>query len=76
MRRRMTVWLHEQRTSVAPFGTLDQTAAFNADRIAGAASRRDRRTADLNYGDASHCQLTIPNMRQPRMSASNTRCVE
>lgn len=33
-RRRMTVWLHEQRASVAPFGAPDQRTAFSADRIA------------------------------------------
>lgn len=32
--RRMTVWLHEQRASVAPFGAPDQRTAFSADRIA------------------------------------------
>jgi hypothetical protein len=33
-RRRMTVWLHEQRASVSPFGAPDQRTAFSADRIA------------------------------------------
>jgi hypothetical protein len=32
--RRMTVWLHEQRASVAPFGAPDQRTAFSAERIA------------------------------------------
>ncbi|HEV7324801.1 MAG TPA: hypothetical protein VGN91_07020 [Bosea sp. (in: a-proteobacteria)] len=33
-RRRMSVWLHEQRASVAPFGAPDQRTAFGADRLA------------------------------------------
>lgn len=33
-RRRMTVWLHEQRASVSPFGAPDQRTRFTADRIA------------------------------------------
>lgn len=32
--RRMTVWLHEQRASVLPFGAPDQRTMFTADRIA------------------------------------------
>jgi hypothetical protein len=32
--RRMTVWLHEQRASVAPFGASDQRSLFTSDRIA------------------------------------------
>lgn len=32
--RQMTVWLHEQRASVMPFGALDQLTAFTPDRIA------------------------------------------
>ncbi|WP_256730520.1 hypothetical protein [Pseudomonas sp. ANT_H12B] len=32
--RQMTVWLHEQRASVTPFGGLDQLTAFTPDRIA------------------------------------------
>lgn len=32
--RRMTVWLHEQRASVTPFGAADQLTAFTPDRIA------------------------------------------
>lgn len=32
--RRMTVWLHEQRASVTPFGAPDQRTSFTADRIA------------------------------------------
>jgi hypothetical protein len=30
----MTVWLHEQRSSVAPFGTPDQRAMFAPERVA------------------------------------------
>jgi hypothetical protein len=33
-RRRMTVWLHDQRASVSPFGAHDQRTRFTADRIA------------------------------------------
>jgi hypothetical protein len=33
-RRRMNVWLREQRASVAPFGAPDQRTAFSADRVA------------------------------------------
>ncbi len=33
-RRRMTVWLHEQRASVSPFGAPDQRTRFTSDRIA------------------------------------------
>ena len=33
-RRRMSVWLHEQRASVAPFGAPDQRTSFTADRVA------------------------------------------
>lgn len=33
-RRRMTAWLHEQRSSVSPFGAPDQRTSFTADRIA------------------------------------------
>ena len=33
-RRRMSVWLHEQRASVAPFGAPDQRTAFTAERVA------------------------------------------
>lgn len=33
-RRRMSVWLHELRASVAPFGAPDQRTAFTADRVA------------------------------------------
>jgi len=32
--RRMTVWLHEQRASVMPFGAPDQHTMFTPDRIA------------------------------------------
>lgn len=32
--RQMTVWLHEQRASVMPFGALNQRTAFTPDRIA------------------------------------------
>jgi hypothetical protein len=32
--RRMTVWLHEQRSSVAPYGAPDQRTVFTPDRIA------------------------------------------
>ncbi|MHC8381413.1 hypothetical protein [Pseudomonas sp. LB3P14] len=32
--RQMTVWLHEQRASVTPFGGLDQLTAYTPDRIA------------------------------------------
>jgi hypothetical protein len=31
--RRMTVWLHEQRSSVQPYGAPDQRTMFTADRI-------------------------------------------
>jgi hypothetical protein len=30
----MTVWLHEERASVKPFGALDQRTAFTPERIA------------------------------------------
>jgi hypothetical protein len=32
--RRMTVWLHKQRSSVTPYGTADQRTMFTPDRIA------------------------------------------
>src|SRR4029077_13559152 len=32
--RRMTVWLHEERSSVLPYGALDQRTMFTPDRIA------------------------------------------
>lgn len=32
--RRMTVWLHEQRSSVLPYGASDQRTMFTPDRIA------------------------------------------
>ena len=32
--RRMTVWLHEQRASVLPFGAPDQRTMFTPDRVA------------------------------------------
>ena len=32
--RTMTVWLHEERASVMPFGALDQRTAFTPERIA------------------------------------------
>ena len=32
--RRMTVWMHEQRASVTPFGSGDQRSAFRSDRVA------------------------------------------
>ena len=32
--RQMNVWLHEERSSVAPFGAPDQRTAFTPDRIA------------------------------------------
>src|SRR3984893_9597344 len=32
--RRMTVWLHEERSSVVPYGTPDQRTMFTPDRIA------------------------------------------
>jgi hypothetical protein len=32
--RQMTVWLHEQRSSVLPYGTPDQRSMFTPDRIA------------------------------------------
>jgi hypothetical protein len=32
--RRMTVWLHEQRASVLPYGAPDQRTVFTSDRIA------------------------------------------
>src|SRR6516225_12293106 len=33
-RRRMTVWLHEERSSVVPYGAPDQRTMFTPDRIA------------------------------------------
>jgi hypothetical protein len=32
--RRMSVWLHEQRSSVSPYGAPDQRTMFTPDRIA------------------------------------------
>src|SRR5262245_16648027 len=32
--RRMTVWLHEERSSVTPYGAADQRTMFTSDRIA------------------------------------------
>jgi len=32
--RRMTVWLHEERSSLLPYGALDQRSMFTPDRIA------------------------------------------
>ncbi len=32
--RRMTVWLHQQRSSVLPYGAPDQRTMFTPDRIA------------------------------------------
>jgi hypothetical protein len=32
--RRMSVWLHEERSSVLPFGAPDQRTMFTADRVA------------------------------------------
>jgi hypothetical protein len=32
--RRMTVWLHEERSSVLPYGAPDQRTMFTSDRIA------------------------------------------
>jgi len=32
--RRMTAWLHEERSSVLPFGAPDQRTMFTPDRIA------------------------------------------
>jgi len=32
--RRMTAWLHEERSSVLPFGASDQRTMFTPDRIA------------------------------------------
>ena len=32
--RRMSVWLHEERSSVLPFGAPDQRTMFTPDRIA------------------------------------------
>ena len=32
--RRMTVWLHEERSSVTPYGAPDQRTMFTPDRIA------------------------------------------
>jgi hypothetical protein len=32
--RRMTVWLHEERSSVSPYGAADQRTMFTPDRIA------------------------------------------
>ena len=32
--RRITVWLHEERASVAPFGAPDQTTMFTPERVA------------------------------------------
>lgn len=32
--RRMTVWLHEQRSSVLPYGAPDQRTMFTPERIA------------------------------------------
>ena len=32
--RRMSVWLHEQRSSVLPYGAPDQRSMFTPDRIA------------------------------------------
>ena len=32
--RRMTVWLHEERSSVRPYGAADQRTMFTPDRIA------------------------------------------
>jgi hypothetical protein len=34
MPRRMTVWLHEERSSVWPFGASDQRTMFTPDRVA------------------------------------------
>src|SRR5215475_8379768 len=32
--RRMTAWLHEERSSVSPYGAADQRTMFTPDRIA------------------------------------------
>jgi hypothetical protein len=32
--RRMTVWLHEERTSISPYGAPDQRAVFTPERVA------------------------------------------
>jgi hypothetical protein len=32
--RRMTVWLHEERSSVTPYGAADQRTMFTPDRVA------------------------------------------
>src|SRR5580704_1757354 len=32
--RQMTVWLHEERSSVTPYGAQDQRTVFTPDRIA------------------------------------------
>lgn len=52
--RRMTVWMHEQRASVTPFGSDDQRSAFRSDRVAieklsgaAVAERKDPRLSFL-----------------------------
>ena len=58
--RRMSVWLHEQRASVMPFGAPDQRTAYSPGRIAVetsegrvVAERLDPRSSFLGHGETT-----------------------
>jgi hypothetical protein len=46
--RRMTVWLHEERTSISPYGSSDQSAVFTPQRIS--IEKLDRRVIHMKHG--------------------------
>jgi hypothetical protein len=59
--RRMTVWLHDERSSVAPYGAADQRTMFTPQRIA--IEKKDGRIVAERYAPsdsfAGH-QMTTP----------------
>ena len=71
--RRMTVWLHEQRSSVQPYGAADQRTMFTPQRIAiekldgtVVAERRDPRDSFAGHQMSTPWELAPPRLFQWR----------
>ena len=72
--RRMSVWLHEERSSVLPYGAPDQRTMFTPDRIAiekldgtVVAERRDPRDSFAGHQMSRHgtrCTLPISMVKR------------
>src|SRR5262249_20160810 len=69
--RRMTVWLHEERSSVAPYGAADQRTMFTPDRIASENARQTNPWAQAARRDDQN----LHTVRQSEPESSHTRCI-